>query len=169
MTLRVTGLALRGCGRGRAFVDDITLAPHRHQSSTSRLASPHSLRACFPLSLVANMLSTTRSAASMALRGRWPTAATHLSPAIPCSQLRIAKPSAALMPFRTGSVAYLSSSSSNKATAGNQQTPGLVAGGPGTPPPMKAMRTDVPLPSQEGKKGAMQYALYVLPYLVRGK
>jgi hypothetical protein len=27
---------------------------------------------------------------------------------------------------------------------------------------MKAARREVPLPSQEGKKGAMQYALYVL-------
>ena len=41
------------------------------------------------------------------------------------------------------------------------QNPGLIAGGPGAPPPMKKVRREVPLPSQEGKKGAMQYALYV--------
>jgi hypothetical protein len=29
---------------------------------------------------------------------------------------------------------------------------------------MKLARREVPLPSQEGKKGAMQYALYVLSY-----
>ena len=41
-------------------------------------------------------------------------------------------------------------------------------GNPGTPPPMgvsKKERREVPLPSQEGKKGVMQYALYVLPFI----
>ena len=70
-----------------------------------------------------------------------------------------AKPMTALLPYRAGSVAFLSSTSSNNATA--MQKPGLVAGAPGTPPPMKQARREVPLPSQEGKKGAMQYALYV--------
>jgi hypothetical protein len=41
------------------------------------------------------------------------------------------------------------------------KTPATIPGNPGTPPPMKAARREVPLPSQEGKKGAMQYALYV--------
>jgi hypothetical protein len=63
------------------------------------------------------------------------------------------------MPFRAGSVAFLSSSSSDKATT--MKTPATIPGNPGTPPPMKAARREVPLPSQEGKKGAMQYALYV--------
>jgi hypothetical protein len=39
-----------------------------------------------------------------------------------------------------------------------------VHGNPGTPPPMSVtgkVRREVPLPSQEGKKGVMQYALYV--------
>lgn len=40
-------------------------------------------------------------------------------------------------------------------------TPATVPGNPGTPPPMKVARREVPLPSQEGKKGAIQYALYV--------
>jgi NADH dehydrogenase (ubiquinone) Fe-S protein 7 len=62
----------------------------------------------------------------------------------------------ALMPFRAGGAAFLSSSSSNKDMA-----PGLVSGNPGTPPPMKLARREVPLPSQEGKKGVVQYALYV--------
>ncbi|EMD60113.1 hypothetical protein COCSADRAFT_99598 [Bipolaris sorokiniana ND90Pr] len=85
------------------------------------------------------MLSTTRSAASMALR---------------------AKPATALMPFRAGSVAFLSSSSSNKATT--MKSPATIPGNPGTPPPMKSARVEVPLPSQEGKKGAVQYALTTL-------
>lgn len=71
-----------------------------------------------------------------------------------------AKPTTALLPFRAGSVAFISNTSSNNATQ-TMQTPGLVSGGPGTPPPMKQARREVPLPSQEGKKGAMQYALYV--------
>ncbi|KAF2013834.1 NADH-quinone oxidoreductase [Aaosphaeria arxii CBS 175.79] len=74
-----------------------------------------------------------------------------------------AKPTTALMPYRAGSAAFLSSTSSNSATpVGTQQSPGLVAGNPGTPPPMKVARREVPLPSQEGKKGAMQYALTTL-------
>ncbi|KAF2441608.1 NADH-quinone oxidoreductase [Karstenula rhodostoma CBS 690.94] len=85
------------------------------------------------------MLSSTRSAASMALRAK-PT-------------------SALLLPYRAGSVAFLSSTSSNNATT---LKPGLVSGAPGTPPPMKQARAEVPLPSQEGKKGAMQYALTTL-------
>jgi NADH dehydrogenase (ubiquinone) Fe-S protein 7 len=44
------------------------------------------------------------------------------------------------------------------------KSPAIIPGNPGTPPPMKAaVRREVPLPSQEGKKGAMQYALYVRP------
>ncbi|KAH7030453.1 hypothetical protein B0J12DRAFT_583408 [Macrophomina phaseolina] len=81
------------------------------------------------------MLSTTRSAASMALR---------------------AKPSTAITPFRAVSAAWISSSSKKNAT------PGLVPDGPGTPPPMKKARREVPLPSQEGKKGVVQYALTTL-------
>ena len=74
--------------------------------------------------------------------------------------VRAAKPATALLPFRAASAAFISSTSSNNATPA-QQSPGLVAGAPGTPPPMKLARREVPLPSQEGKKGAMQYALYV--------
>jgi len=72
-----------------------------------------------------------------------------------------AKPTTALLPFRAGSAAFLSSSSSNNATT--LKSPATIPGNPGTPPPMKQARREVPLPSQEGKKGAMQYALYVLP------
>jgi NADH dehydrogenase (ubiquinone) Fe-S protein 7 len=63
------------------------------------------------------------------------------------------------MPFRAGSAAFLSSSSVDRATT--MKTPATIPGNPGTPPPMKMARREVPLPSQEGKKGAMQYALYV--------
>ena len=44
------------------------------------------------------------------------------------------------------------------------KTPATIPGNPGAPPPMKSARVEVPLPSQEGKKGAMQYALYVLSW-----
>jgi hypothetical protein len=75
-----------------------------------------------------------------------------------------ARPTAALQPFRLANAAFISSSST-KPAAPATQTPGLVSGAPGTPPPMKAItgkpHREVPLPSQEGKKGVMQYALYV--------
>jgi NADH dehydrogenase (ubiquinone) Fe-S protein 7 len=79
----------------------------------------------------------------------------------------VAKPATALLPFRAGSAAFLSSSSSDKATT--MKTPATIPGNPGTPPPMKVARREVPLPSQEGKKGAMQYALYVVPILISGR
>ncbi|KAK8180359.1 hypothetical protein IWZ00DRAFT_95114 [Phyllosticta capitalensis] len=84
------------------------------------------------------MLPSTRTAASMALR---------------------AKPTSALLPFRPAAAAWISSSRKTKAAS---QTPGLVAGGPGTPPAMKKARVEVPLPSQEGNKGLVQYALTTL-------
>ncbi|CAO2658777.1 Nn.00g065000.m01.CDS01 [Neocucurbitaria sp. VM-36] len=71
-----------------------------------------------------------------------------------------ARPATALLPFRAGSVAFLSSTSSDKATT--MKSPAIIPGNPGTPPPMKQARREVPLPSQEGKKGAMQYALTTL-------
>jgi hypothetical protein len=80
-----------------------------------------------------------------------------------------ARPTAALQPFRLANAAFISSSST-KPAAPATQTPGLVSGAPGTPPPMKAItgkpHREVPLPSQEGKKGVMQYALYVWGYWV---
>jgi hypothetical protein len=43
------------------------------------------------------------------------------------------------------------------------KTPATIPGNDGAPPPMKMARREVPLPSQENKKGAMQYALYAIP------
>lgn len=93
----------------------------------------------------------------MALRGSLPPHQKLL----PAPKLTIwtARPATALLPLRAGSAAFLSSSSSDKATT--MKSPATIPGNPGTPPPMKAARREVPLPSQEGKKGAMQYALYV--------
>ncbi|KAK3691595.1 hypothetical protein LTR37_018550 [Vermiconidia calcicola] len=82
----------------------------------------------------------------------------------------------ALQPFRLANVAYISSSSSKSASPQDMQTaspqspamqrPGLVKGNPPPPPPMKSltgkMGRDVPLPSQEGTKGVVQYALTTL-------
>lgn len=41
--------------------------------------------------------------------------------------------------------------------------PGIVKGNPGPPPAMSVVKDEaqVPLPSQEGTKGVVQYALYV--------
>ncbi|KAL2071600.1 hypothetical protein VTL71DRAFT_12835 [Oculimacula yallundae] len=87
------------------------------------------------------MLSSTRTAAALALR---------------------AKPTSALIPYR--SIAAISSSSSKPATLG-----GLTANAPGSagsPPQSMSVtgkpRREVLLPSQEGKKGAVQYALTTL-------
>lgn len=94
----------------------------------------------------------------MALRGAPPSLRA------PASQSKLtastAKPAAALLPYRAGTTAFLSSSASKPAEPA-YTSPGLVKGAPGTPPPMKAARREVPLPSQEGKQGAVQYALYV--------
>jgi len=70
------------------------------------------------------------------------------------------KPATALVPFRAGSAAFISSTSAKPATAmlpsqgreGKSEFPLGVTGKP---------RREVPLPSQEKKEGAMQYALYV--------
>ncbi|KAK6584141.1 hypothetical protein PZA11_003871 [Diplocarpon coronariae] len=83
------------------------------------------------------MLSSTRSVATLALR---------------------AKPASSLIPYR--SIAAISSSSSKPAS------PGLTShDAPGSPSPILSVtgkvRREVPLSSQEGKKGVMQYALYV--------
>jgi len=74
---------------------------------------------------------------------------------------RTAKPMTAVTPFRAVNAAFISSTSSKPAEPVMQRL-GLVKGNPGTPPAMKSgMPTNVPLPSQEGTKGVMQYALYV--------
>jgi len=80
---------------------------------------------------------------------------------------KTANPTTALFPFRGAQAAFISNSSNKSAAA--VESPGLVKGNPGTPPPMKSVtgkdHREVPLPSQEGKQGAMQYALYVQPNL----
>ncbi|CZT41277.1 probable NADH-ubiquinone oxidoreductase 19.3 kDa subunit, mitochondrial precursor [Rhynchosporium secalis] len=86
------------------------------------------------------MLSSTRSAAALALR---------------------AKPTSFLIPYR--SIAAISSSSSKPASPG--LTPN-VSGNAGSPPQIMSVtgkpRREVALASQEGKKGAVQYALTTL-------
>ncbi|KAF1810187.1 NADH-quinone oxidoreductase [Eremomyces bilateralis CBS 781.70] len=88
------------------------------------------------------MLSTARSTASMALR---------------------AKPSTAMILPRAFPIASISTSSS-KGAAPTTGSPGLVKGNPPPPPAMKKMKggDNVPLPTQEGTKGAVQYALTTL-------
>jgi len=107
------------------------------------------------------MFSATRSTTAMALRGmQFSTPRTGRPLTI-----FTARPATALLPFRGAQAAFISSSSSKKAEPATIQRPALVAGNPGTPPPMKVsakMDKDVVLPSQEGKQGVMQYALYVV-------
>lgn len=83
---------------------------------------------------------------------RSPCIATH-------SNNLLAKPTSALIPFRAGPSAFISSTSSKAATT--QVTPSSNAEGPPLSVTGKPRR-EVPLPSQEKKEGAMQYALYVL-------
>lgn len=74
----------------------------------------------------------------------------------------LAKPTTALQPFRVATASISSSTKKDAAPAEQQQSRlGLVKGNPGTPPPMKGLkpRQEVPLPSQEGSNGVMQYAL----------
>ncbi|KAI7021981.1 NADH-ubiquinone oxidoreductase 19.3 kDa subunit, partial [Hortaea werneckii] len=90
------------------------------------------------------MFPTTRQATAMALR---------------------AKPTTALQPFRVATASISSSTKKDAAPTEQQQSRlGLVKGNPGTPPPMKGLkpRQEVPLPSQEGSNGVMQYALTTL-------
>ncbi|KAF2771213.1 NADH-quinone oxidoreductase [Teratosphaeria nubilosa] len=76
-----------------------------------------------------------------------------------------AKPMTALQPFRVAHAAWISSTTPKDA-APFQARPGLVQGGPPPPESMKAItgkeHREVPLPSQEGTKGVMQYALTTL-------
>lgn len=66
--------------------------------------------------------------------------------------------------MRGAQAAFISNSSTKRAEPVTQK-PGLISNAPGTPPPMKTAsgkdHREVPLPSQEGKQGVMQYALYV--------
>ena len=79
-----------------------------------------------------------------------------------------AKHSTALTPFRAlpsslaprAAVAGISSTSKNPATEAVTERSGAVSGGAPSPGPMRKERREVALPSQEGKQGVMQYALY---------
>ncbi|PSK34530.1 NADH-ubiquinone oxidoreductase 20kDa subunit [Elsinoe australis] len=76
-----------------------------------------------------------------------------------------ARPATALLPMRGAQAAFISNSSTKRAEPVTQK-PGLISNAPGTPPPMKTAsgkdHREVPLPSQEGKQGVMQYALTTL-------
>lgn len=69
-----------------------------------------------------------------------------------------------MTPFRAAT-AFISTTP-KKTAEPQMQGGGIVAGNPGTPLPMKKERREVPLPSQEGKQGVMQYALYVRNALI---
>ena len=69
----------------------------------------------------------------------------------------------AIQPFRAVNAAFISSSSSKPAEPTMGMGPALIKDGPPPPGPMKSVTgkemREVPLPSQEGTKGVMQYAL----------
>lgn len=69
-----------------------------------------------------------------------------------------AKPASALLPLRASPAALISSTASKSATT--EVTPSRDAQGPPLSVTGKPRR-EVPLPSQEKKEGAMQYALYI--------
>lgn len=79
--------------------------------------------------------------------------------------LRGAAPPRALQPFRAAKVANAAFISSSTKKPASEAVPvraygaGNVTGGPGAPPPMKKSSVEVPLPSQEGSKGVVEYAL----------
>ena len=102
------------------------------------------------------MLPSTRRVTSLALQG---TFLHLLSPPLTDQFALVAKPSTALLPLRAGPSAFISSTTSKSAT--NQVTPSQNAEGPPLSFSSKPRR-EVPLPSQEKKEGAMQYALYAL-------
>lgn len=69
----------------------------------------------------------------------------------------LARPTAQLLPFRAAAASI--SSSSRKDAASSHGGAVLPHGGYGL---AKRERKEVPLPSQEGTKGLVQYALYVI-------
>lgn len=76
--------------------------------------------------------------------------------------LKAVKPSSTAL-MRAGPCAFISSSSTRSATTEIQPSSRNVQ--PGGPPlgVTRKPRREVPLPSQEKKEGAMQYALYIPP------
>lgn len=99
------------------------------------------------------MLSSARPAAALALRGELPCPTVRV--ATNPNFTGVAKPTSAIVPYR--SIAAISSSASKTASAlTSQNASGFPLGVTGKP------KREVLLPSQEPKKGAMQYALYVL-------
>ncbi|OBT57480.1 NADH-ubiquinone oxidoreductase 19.3 kDa subunit, mitochondrial [Pseudogymnoascus sp. 24MN13] len=99
------------------------------------------------------MLSSARPAAALALRGK--LACTTARVATNPNFSGVAKPTSAIVPYR--SIAAISSSASKTASAlASQNASGFPLGVTGKP------KREVLLPSQEPKKGAMQYALTTL-------
>lgn len=137
-------------------------SPHSGPPPTPRLLLHplHSFNSLCKASVLScqsiRMFSTARSTGALALRG---TCRHHLHIPLQLLTSIIAKPCTALaLSMRAGPCAMISNTRPKPAAP--QQTPGIVAGNPSALPPMKARR-EVPLPSQEGKKGVMQFALYV--------
>jgi len=106
------------------------------------------------------MFATARSSASLALRGtksRQPS-----SEHIPKTNNQPAKPTSALFPLRAATqvASITTTADKNARPEALMQKPGVIQGGPPPNVPTNVMgRKEVPLPSQEGKQGVLQYAL----------
>nr|POE82261.1 nadh-ubiquinone oxidoreductase 19.3 kda subunit, mitochondrial [Quercus suber] len=149
---------LSGCPSSKSRVRVHTSEPMRWSSvSVIEERCPPPLRQHFdfvfpplsPLQLIslstfAAMFPVTRQATALALRAR---------------------PATAIRPLQIANAAFISSSSPKTAEP-TMMKPGIVKGNPPPPPSMKAItgkeHKEVPLPSQEGNKGVMQYALTTL-------
>ena len=97
------------------------------------------------------MLSTVRSTA---LRGMFDSSllSLQLTPT--------AKPLTAIVPYCNTQTAWISYSSSKPASPEPHiEKPVLAVPGPGGPTLTRRTKAEVPLPSQEGNNGAIQYAL----------
>ena len=109
------------------------------------------------------MFATTRQATAFALRGTHTPETLRAKGARKLTATSTAKPATALQPLRVANAAFISSSSKKPAQEASVRAvgPSNVKGNPGTPPPMKSIKdqTNVPLGSQEGNKGVVQYAL----------
>lgn len=144
---------------------------HRHEPPRHSSNSPSPLRIHLHSTTTphtsfhtAKMLATSRTAA-LALRGTPITA--HPCPTAKILTAPPAKPMTAITPFKAAAAAHISSSTKKPAEVSVpvRGAGSTVKGGPGAPPPMKAItgkdHMEVPLPSQEGNKSVVQYALCV--------
>jgi len=95
---------------------------------------------------------------------------THLLNCTSKTNVQAAKPTSALFPLRAATqvASITTTADKNARPEALMQKPGVIQGGPPPNVPTNVMgRKEVPLPSQEGKQGVLQYALFVLVLVLR--